>query len=269
MKLNLLAIDTSTERATVAITAHGEMHSEEQTNLRQHAQCLLPMIDSLLTKAKLTLNQLDGIVFGCGPGSFTGLRITCSIAKALAYAHDLPLFPVSGLQAIAQDVYQSETDLDEGVGVLAMLDARMHEVYWAYFDRHMIPSQHSDRSFEKAVSYVSPASDIVLSESVIVSASLTSPYDQSSKSLANDAETMTEAVLSVDAPLILAGVGLDIYAQQLPQAVQARIMKQRAIFPNAEAMIRLAQTGKIHSVSAADALPIYVRNQVTQGEKRG
>ncbi|MDP3705543.1 MAG: tRNA (adenosine(37)-N6)-threonylcarbamoyltransferase complex dimerization subunit type 1 TsaB [Legionellaceae bacterium] len=228
MKKNLLAIDTSTERATIAISAHGKVYSEEQTNLRQHAQCLLPMIDSLLIKSGLALKQLDGIVFGCGPGSFTGLRITCSVAKALAYAHDLPLFSVSSLQAIAQEAYESEPDIDASVGVLALLDARMHEVYWAYFDQSMV--------FINTESYVSSAVDIVL---------------------------------SVDKPFILAGVGLDTYAQQLSSVLQARILKQRVIFPNAEAMIRLAQTGKIQPVSAADALPIYVRNQVTQGDKRG
>jgi len=226
MKQNLLAIDTSTERATVAISTQGAIYAEAKMNVRQHAQCLLPMIDQLLIKAGLTLSELDGIVFGCGPGSFTGLRITSSIVKALAYAHDLPLFPVTSLQAIAYDVYCTEDNLDQDVGILAMLDARMQEVYWAYFDDNM----------QSEAPQVSPATDVIL------------PYRN---------------------PFVLAGVGLDGYVQQLSMDLQSCLLKQRIVFPTAEAMIRLVQLGNIQSVDAANALPIYVRNHVTQGEPRG
>ena len=108
--MNLLAIDTSTEHATVAVTAHGELFSEEQGSMRQHAQFLLPMVERMLGLAGLSLTQLDGIVFGRGPGSFTGLRIACSVAKGLAYAHDLPLYPVSSLAAIAYEAHQADVD---------------------------------------------------------------------------------------------------------------------------------------------------------------
>lgn len=101
MMKKLLAIDASTDQASVALLINGVSISEEQGSQRTHAQILLPMIDKLLTEANSSLNQLDGIVFGCGPGSFTGLRIACSMAKGLAYAHDLPLIPVSSLAAIA------------------------------------------------------------------------------------------------------------------------------------------------------------------------
>ena len=131
--MKLLAIDTSTERATVALAIGEDVYSAEQGSLRQHAQCLLPMIDGVLANASMQLNQLDGIVFGRGPGSFTGLRVACSIAKALAYAHDLPLFPVSSLASIAEEVSFTEPSLTVDTPILAVLDARMQEVYWAYF----------------------------------------------------------------------------------------------------------------------------------------
>jgi tRNA threonylcarbamoyladenosine biosynthesis protein TsaB len=131
--MTLLAIDTSTERATVALAVGDTVFHDEKHNVREHAKCLLPMINGLLEKGAVSLNQLDGIVFGCGPGSFTGLRITCSIAKALAYAYDLPLFPVSSLAAIASDVYHTTENLKPDTHVLAMLDARMQQVYWAHF----------------------------------------------------------------------------------------------------------------------------------------
>ena len=214
-QMKLLAIDTSTERATVALAIGDNIYSDEQGSLRQHAQLLLPMVEGLLAKASISLHQLDGIVFGRGPGSFTGLRISCSIAKALAYAHDLPLFPVSSLAAVAEEVYHTQPDLASDTQVLAMLDARMQQVYWGCFARdNFSPAEH-----------VSAAEDVfTLAPSVVV-----------------------------------AGVGLDSYAPQFSHALQSQIIQQRMVYPAARAMIRLVRRGLIQAVSAAEALPVYVR----------
>ncbi|MCX7116727.1 MAG: tRNA (adenosine(37)-N6)-threonylcarbamoyltransferase complex dimerization subunit type 1 TsaB [Legionellales bacterium] len=126
--MKYLAIETSTDRATVAISAFGELFCEELCHTRQHAQELLSMVSRVLRLAKVELNQLDGIVFGRGPGSFTGLRIACGVSIGLAYAHHLPLFPVSTLSAIARAAH----DLGER-HVLALMDARMNQVYWGHF----------------------------------------------------------------------------------------------------------------------------------------
>lgn len=220
--MKLLAIDTSTELASVALSLNNQIFVEEQDNLRQHAQFLLPMIERLLAKAQMPLNQLDGIVFGSGPGSFTGLRITCSIAKALAYTHDLPLFPVSSLMAIAEAALQ---DLPKETNILAMLDARMHQVYWQYFTKN---------SF--AIPQVSSPIDIDLPTYM---------------------------------PLCIAGVGFEPYIAQLPQVIQDRIVKKMMVYPHAAAMLACVAAKKIQPVDASMALPMYVRNQVTQGEGRG
>lgn len=219
--MKLLAIDTSTEQATVAIALDSEIHGEEQGSMRQHAQLLLPMVERLLAKAGLSFSQLDGVIFGRGPGSFTGLRIACSVAKGLAFAHDLPLYPVSSLSAIAFEVSQT-SDLP----ILAMIDARMHQVYWGYFP-HKCTS---------VLEQVTSAADIVLP--------------------------------SAD-PFILAGVGFDSYALHLSNTIQSLIIKKCSIFPNAKAMIGMVQSGQIKAVSAAEALPVYIRDKVTQGEARG
>ncbi|KTD40975.1 tRNA (adenosine(37)-N6)-threonylcarbamoyltransferase complex dimerization subunit type 1 TsaB [Legionella parisiensis] len=129
--MKLLAIDTSTEIASLALLTGEELFCEEQSNQKTHAQFILPMIDRLMVHADLKMSQLDAIVFGRGPGSFTGLRITCSIAKGLAHANDLPLIPVSSLVAIAWSVRQQKQMRSSPV--LAVLDARMREMYWAYF----------------------------------------------------------------------------------------------------------------------------------------
>lgn len=131
--MKLLAIDTSTEIASIALHTGEELLCDEQSNPKTHAQFILPMINKLMVNAGLQMNQLDGIVFGQGPGSFTGLRIACSIAKGLAYAHDLGLIPVSNLVAIAWAARQHAQGAH--VPVLTVLDARMHEMYWAYFGK--------------------------------------------------------------------------------------------------------------------------------------
>ncbi|PJD93332.1 MAG: tRNA (adenosine(37)-N6)-threonylcarbamoyltransferase complex dimerization subunit type 1 TsaB [Legionella sp.] len=131
--MNLLALDTSTEMATVALAVEGTIQSLEQNSVREHAKHLLPMIQTLLQTANTSWAALDGIVFGSGPGSFTGLRIACSIAKALAYTHSLPLFGVSSMDAIAHQTRMMLKSHASSKGILAILDARMQEVYWAYY----------------------------------------------------------------------------------------------------------------------------------------
>lgn len=150
--MNILALDTSTEFASVALSFHGELWVEEQDNIRQHAQFLLPMIERLLQQSGTTLDKLDGIAFGCGPGSFTGLRIACAVAKGLGFAHDLPLFPVSTLKTIAYEVYeQGHTAPFE---VLTLLDARMQQLYWAHFKTKM----------DDAIERVSNSVDVVFDQ---------------------------------------------------------------------------------------------------------
>ena len=129
--MKLLAIDTTTDRASVALLYGEELLQKEQVGQRTQAQFILPLIDRLMIDASMEINQLDAIVFGRGPGSFTGLRIACSIAKGLAYAHDLGLIPVSSLASIAWSARQQYADAN----ILAVLDARMHEMYWAYYSK--------------------------------------------------------------------------------------------------------------------------------------
>lgn len=224
--MNLLAIDTSTELATVTLAVNGALMSENQDAMRQHAQFLLPMIERLMASAAISFNALDGIVFGRGPGSFTGLRIACSIAKGLAYAHDLPLYPVSTLAAIANEAYVTE-DLDVNeADVLAVIDARMEQVYWT----------HVTNGAFNSLEHVSCPEDVGFTS---------------------------------NKPLLLAGVGFDAYLPKFSEKLQAAIIKRSTIYPNAGAMIRLVEGGEIKAVSAAEALPAYVRNNVTHGAARG
>lgn len=127
--MKLLAIDTSTEACSAALSIAGEVHERYEIAPRGHTQLILPMVETLLSDAGLTLSKLDALAFGCGPGSFTGVRIAASVAQGLAFGANLPVVPVSSLAALAQGSYA-----DKGAQrVLAAIDARMNEVYWGAY----------------------------------------------------------------------------------------------------------------------------------------
>jgi tRNA threonylcarbamoyladenosine biosynthesis protein TsaB len=224
--MNLLALDTSTSRAFVALCVDGVMFLEEEENLRAHARVLLSMVERVLLRAGVTLDKLDGLVFGEGPGSFTGLRIACSVAKGLAYAHDLPIYPVSGLRAIGAAVKDLDAVriLPENMPVLVMMDARMNQVYWAFDSNKLVQTAH-----------VSAAEDVCVPEGV---------------------------------SFVLAGVLFEPYLDKLPHAVRDAMLCSHTCFPRADMMIRLVQKGDIEAVTADAAMPAYVRQQVTGGQRR-
>jgi tRNA threonylcarbamoyladenosine biosynthesis protein TsaB len=125
--VNLLALDTSTDYCSAALWLDGDLRARGEAAGQRHTELILPMVDELLAQAGLALTQLDGIAFGAGPGSFTGLRIACGVAQGLAFGADVPLMPVSTLLALAEGC--------DAPRVIAALDARMHEVYLAAYTR--------------------------------------------------------------------------------------------------------------------------------------
>lgn len=125
--MRVLAFDTSTEYLSLALLLDKELITREYHAVQQHSQMLLPQLHALLSEAEISLQQLDGIAFGAGPGAFTGLRIACAVAQGLAFGADLPLAGISTLLALAE-----QTGHDK---VVACLDARMGEVYHAAYRR--------------------------------------------------------------------------------------------------------------------------------------
>ena len=133
--MKILAVDSTTEACSVAL-----LDSEQPEALREvyelapreHSQRLLPMVDQILEETNCTLSQLDTIAFGRGPGSFTGLRICLGLVQGLAYGADLPVVPVSSLQALAQTAFDKGL-VDQEQPVIASIDARMDEVYWGAY----------------------------------------------------------------------------------------------------------------------------------------
>ncbi|WP_440873928.1 tRNA (adenosine(37)-N6)-threonylcarbamoyltransferase complex dimerization subunit type 1 TsaB [Thalassotalea sp. PLHSN55] len=123
--MNYLAIDASTEACSVALTYQGNVFHRFELCPQSHSIVLLPMVDEVLKEANCQLAELDGLIYGQGPGSFTGVRIGIGVAQGLAFAANLPVVGVSTLQAMAQQAYRKTGAIE----VIAAIDARMSEIY--------------------------------------------------------------------------------------------------------------------------------------------
>ncbi|WP_369943652.1 tRNA (adenosine(37)-N6)-threonylcarbamoyltransferase complex dimerization subunit type 1 TsaB [Xanthomonas medicagonis] len=127
--MNLLAFETSTEACSVAVQVGDRVLERFELAPRRHAELALPWAEQLLAEAGIARSQLDAIAFGRGPGAFTGVRLAIALAQGIALALDLPVLPVSTLQALA---LRAPADAPR---VLAAIDARMGEIYAATYAR--------------------------------------------------------------------------------------------------------------------------------------
>ncbi len=123
--MRLLAFETATRRLSVALWLDGELLQRSADMPNSGSEVLLPWTHELLAEAGISLQQLDGIAFGAGPGGFTGLRLACGVTQGLAWGLNIPVAPVSTLQALALAAGDGDT--------WAVLDARMNEVYAATY----------------------------------------------------------------------------------------------------------------------------------------
>jgi tRNA threonylcarbamoyladenosine biosynthesis protein TsaB len=228
---NILALDTSTDACSVALSNGGVVTSRFELTARSHTKRLLPMVDDLLQEAGCSLNQLDAIAFGCGPGSFTGLRICIGVVQGLAFGADLPVVPVSTLRAMAQGVYRQgfyrEASVPAGVPTLVALDARMHEVYWSLFE------------------YRDGVAVALLDEAVM------SPADV----------VRHPQVQALQGQFFACGPGW-----HYPElAASSPLALRQECYPHAEDILALAEPAYLRGdmMSAIDAEPVYLRDQVS------
>ncbi|MCV9877315.1 tRNA (adenosine(37)-N6)-threonylcarbamoyltransferase complex dimerization subunit type 1 TsaB [Brenneria izbisi] len=224
MSTRILALDTATEACSVALWNDGEIHSLFEVCPREHTQRVLPMVQQVLAESGLTLGELDAVAFGQGPGSFTGVRIGIGIAQGLALGAELPMIGVSTLATLAQGAFRRIN----AAQVLAAIDARMGEVYWAQYLRNADGVWQGD------------ASETVLT-----------PLQ---------AQTLTAALQGEWAT---AGTGWQTYPDLVDHA--ALILRDGdMLLPRAEDMLPLAyrqwQAGQAVSVELAQ--PRYLRNDV-------
>jgi len=122
------AFETSSDWCSVALHADGETRAIERRAGQRHSELALPMLHFLLENFGLKSKDLEAIAFGAGPGSFTGLRIACGLAQGLALARGLPVLGISSFETVAQEAGAPR--------VVACLDARMREVYYAALEKH-------------------------------------------------------------------------------------------------------------------------------------
>jgi tRNA threonylcarbamoyladenosine biosynthesis protein TsaB len=230
--MKILAIDTATEACSAALYIDGELSSQYQLAPREHSRLILKMIDELLAEAKLAVSEIDVIAFGRGPGSFMGLRIAAGVVQGIAFAHDIPVIPVSTLKAIAQRAYE-ETGRQY---VLSAIDARMDEVYWAAY---ILKDQQWQLQGEESV--ISP-----------------------------EKLALPEMLSRSDHPWIGAGSGWASYKDRLLPAADDQLPIILAdCLPSAEVIAKLAvdEFRAGNTVPAAEAIPVYIRNNVAKKPK--
>lgn len=125
--MQILALETSTEAGSCALWRDGLRDERSCPPGRSHSETLLPLVREMLAAHGLTVSALDAIAFGTGPGAFTGLRVACGAAQGLAVATGRPVVPVTSLETMAAECGEAR--------VLALLDARMGEVYYGFYER--------------------------------------------------------------------------------------------------------------------------------------
>ena len=141
--MNLLAFDTSTDVMSIAVQRGGgardgtgaapQVWLHTAAGGAQASSTLIPAIQQLMHHAGLAFGQLAAIAFGRGPGSFTGLRTACSVAQGLAFGAGVPVLPIGSLLAVAEEA-RYQKGMTAHFRVLALLDARMNEVYAGYYE---------------------------------------------------------------------------------------------------------------------------------------
>jgi tRNA threonylcarbamoyladenosine biosynthesis protein TsaB len=226
----ILAIETSSEQASCALLLGDSVLHLASSGVRTHSLSMLPMVQQLLQQAGIALGDCDAIAYGCGPGSFTGVRTACGIAQGLAYGAALPVVPVITLAAMALACRQRDAASADEVNnpaaneVLAVLDARMGEVYWA---QYAVDAQGGCR--------------------VLVAPTLSAPGE------------LRQSVLP--SAMVACGNGLAAYAEAFEGWACSM---QPDIMPHAIEIGQLARiafrAGAV--LSAAQAQPLYLRNKI-------
>lgn len=224
--MKLLALDTSTEACSVALQYQDTLLTLDEVCPQQHSKRILPMVQQLLSEAGLGLNQLDGIVYGRGPGSFTGVRIGVGVTQGLAFGADLPVYGVSTLQAMAQAAVR----LHQASQVVAAIDARMAEVYLAMYQ-------------QGADGLMQPVSE-----------------ELARKPAELPALTLTGEIWAVGTGLVTYRDAFSHWAV----GTQLQISEQ-VLLPSAQDMLKLAAPAWQQQlfVAAELAEPVYVRDEVT------
>lgn len=226
MNPKILAIDTSTDAYSVACCCDGEIIEHFEVAPYKHSLFILETVKKILAECNLSVAQLDCVAFAHGPGSFTGLRLAASVVQGLAIAYNLPVVLVSTLQTIAQQAYVEH----KAENVLVGLDARMAEIYWGVYNLA------NDGYMQK-----------VVDDALIAPNNVVVPTQFANK------QTL--------------GIGnaWEVYGDVLQEYCKVSSVVKENCYPHARYVLMLAEKnyrdGKV--VAAAEALPVYLRDEVT------
>ena len=221
-----LAFDTSTDTMSVAVTDGARLWQHTGPGGAKASTTLIPVVMALMAETGLALGDLEAIVFGRGPGSFTGLRTACAVAQGLAFGADagagVPVLPVDTLMAVAEEARLLQA-VEPSPYITALLDARMDEIYMQRYATH--------QGGQGVLTPLGPC------------------------------ELMRPEHLVIDANTLYAGNVFDVYSDRLPPG-----LKRITCLPTATALLRLAPqlAASGQCVPAALALPLYVRDKVAQ-----
>jgi len=222
--MRILAIDTATEACSVALWNDGKLCAHFEECPREHTQRILPLVKMILTEGNTSLNNLDALAYGRGPGSFTGVRIGIGIAQGLALGAELPMIGVSTLATMAEGAWRNTG----ATRVLAAIDARMGEVYWAEYTRDEQGVWHGEES-----------------EAVL------------------KPEAVSERLKQLSGVWATVGTGWKAWPD-MAQASSVTLEEGEMLLPEAEDMLPIAcqllAAGKTVAVEKAE--PVYLRNEV-------
>ena len=233
-----LAFDTSTDVLSLALARGEQVWTRTLPGGAQASSGLIPAVLAMLAEADMPLASLDAIVFGRGPGSFTGLRTACAVAQGLAFGANLQVLPVDTLLAVSEEARWAQVQAgvlspDADLTVLALLDARMDEVYSAAY--HWQPVQSQGRWQAVTPLQVSAPENIPSPESM---------------------------AWAEGGAVLLAGNAWAAYGERLLPG-HLKVPRCTAL-PTAGALLRLAPAlwAQGLAVSADQAMPLYIRDKV-------
>ncbi len=224
MSARILALDTATEACSAALLHQQQIDARFEIAPRDHTQRILPLVQELLQAQQLELSALDVLAFGRGPGSFTGVRIGIGIAQGLALGANLPMIGVSSLATMAQGAWR----VGGATRVLAAIDARMGELYWAEYQRDEQGAWHGAET-----------------EAVL------------------KPEAAKARIASLDGAWATVGTGWQAYPE-LMTSPGAQLIATDVLLPAAEDMLPLALSAwqRDEAVAVENAEPVYLRNEV-------
>ncbi len=236
--MNFVAFETSSDCLSVAV-AHGDVITSEDVadTAQKNSELALPLMHQLLKAASLSLNDIDVVAYGRGPGSFTGIRIACGLAQGLAFGLGKPVIGVASTLVLAAQAHaKMNNQIDK---IVVAIDARMGEIYFAVYQ----PDESTDSGFAE-----------------IVAPMLIKP-DQLPGIVAEWGSSGTVVGIGsafADFGLraaLLAGLGalpIAIVAPALPQATALLAIAKRL----------MGRIGAAATHHPRDAAPIYLRNNV-------